>query len=84
MKPSTKSRPAKSPKPKPRKYPGRYGRVWLSAEFVTWAKGEHLKPAALAACVVHTLALENPGRPIVIQSETPDTSHLYDLPGEDT
>ena len=79
MKPSPKRRAGKTRKPKPKKYAGRYARVWLSSELVTWAKREKLKPAALAACAAHSEALQNGHRPITIISNRPDSSDLYDL-----
>ena len=65
--------------PKPKVSQGRYARVWLSPEVVTWAKREKLKPSALAACAAHTEALENGQRPIRIISHRPDSEDLYDL-----
>ena len=79
MKPSPKRRTGTAEKPKPKQYPGRYARVWLSPEVVTWAKRERLKPAALAACAAHTEALESGQRPIRIISTRANSEDLYDL-----
>ena len=79
MKPSPKRRTGKARQPKPKQYPGRYARVWLSPEVVTWAKREKLKPAALAACAAHTEALQNGQRRVTIISTRPNSEDLYEL-----
>ena len=64
---------------KRRRCKGRYARVWLSGELVTWARQEKLKPAALASCIAHTTALQSGHLGITIISDRPDSEDLYDL-----
>ena len=69
--------------PRIKKVRGRWGKVWLSTEFVTWCKRRGYKPEGLADCIAHTFALENPGRVNIIRRGRPvDVDSIYDLPSE--
>lgn len=65
------ARPAKKLKP-PK---GQWARVWLSPEFVAWAKRSSVVPKEIAPCILHSWGLKHPGRTeLTIVSSDPDAA----------
>ena len=62
---------------------GRYGKNWYSPEFLLWCRRQRLKPERIAACVLHTMALECGDRPVVIHSKKPLTGDYFESEGKE-
>lgn len=79
--PGGKRRRAVSPAKRTR---GRWGKVWLSPEFVGWCHRHGYKPEGLGKCIMHTFASENPGATITIcaKGRPVNVDEIYDLPGD--
>jgi hypothetical protein len=58
---------------------GRHEQVYLSPEFLTWAKKRQFKAGFLAECMLHSLALDNPETDVFIRSATPLEPEVFDL-----